>query len=742
MGEVYLAFDERLGRRVALKRLRPDRPSQRERLHREARALAHLHHSSIVQCFDVVERGDEEWLVMEYVEGPRLADLVAGGPLPLDRVVEYGRQIAEGLQVAHARGIVHRDLKTENVVIDRSTDRAKILDFGLVRSFGKDGLDADSLTASGVMVGTVRAVSPEQAMGMTVGPQSDLFSLGVLLYEMVAGTSPYSARSPVATLSRIVGEAPEPLAPQVPEALDRLVFRLLEKSPENRPRDAAEVARTLGRLQPTLEGAESPRSVRSTPRSSGDPYADLEKTTLDAGLAAPASKTPPESQAPANSTASATSRRARVGWITLAGLGILLALVASVWLRSFISDSETAPRPSMAPASASSESDEPPSAEAGWEALEAYEEEGNIDRAIEIFLARIEADAESADDHAGLARAYWRKFYASSSDSMWVEQATALAQMAVELAKDEGEEARARTSLGLVQMEKGEAEQARRELEEALALDPASVDAYRGLAEVFQAGGQYDAAERSIGSALELSPEDHELYDLLGGLQFRRARYEEAESAFRRSVELAPNLGIGYRNLAGVYIARGELAEAAAMLERALAIRPTPSIHLNLGTVYFFQGLYSRAADSYEKALDSESGVHEPVAWANLGDAYRQIPQRRDEAPRAFQQAVRLLEMRLVEEGTEPDGWRLSQLALYQSKADLEEEARRTLGEFEAEDPRSLLRVATAWEILGERGKALESLSAAFDGGLDPDEVQRDPEFASLRSDRRYHELF
>lgn len=165
MGEVFLAFDRRLGRHVAIKRLRSDlgTASARERLRREARATARLSHSAIVQVFDLIETDQGDWIVMELVDGPRLADLTASGPLPLSQALVYGRQIAEGLAAAHALGLVHRDLKAENVLIAQAGQpAAKILDFGLVRELQAEDSE-ESLTRTGAVLGTLRTVAPEQA---------------------------------------------------------------------------------------------------------------------------------------------------------------------------------------------------------------------------------------------------------------------------------------------------------------------------------------------------------------------------------------------------------------------------------------------------------------------------------------------------------------------------------------------------------------------------------------------------
>jgi serine/threonine-protein kinase len=254
MGEVWRAHDSRLGRQVALKRVRTDRRAsflEREHLRREARAAARLSHPAVVQLYDLLETPEGDWLVLEYVEGPSLAELLRRGPLPVETVCRLGCQVAEGLAQAHARGLVHRDLKAENVMMTRAgtgATQAKILDFGLARSLLEEETAA---TAGGVVAGTFRAMAPEQARGEAVGPVADLFALGVLLYEMSTGRSPFAGKSAAHTLHRVTHEVPPParaLRPQIPPALDTLIAGLLQKDPTHRPADAAEVARALARI--------------------------------------------------------------------------------------------------------------------------------------------------------------------------------------------------------------------------------------------------------------------------------------------------------------------------------------------------------------------------------------------------------------------------------------------------------------------------------------------------------------
>jgi serine/threonine-protein kinase len=287
MGEVFLAWDDRLERRVAVKRIRHETglpPRLRERFRREARAAARLNHPAIAQVHDLVEDGSGDAIVFEYVEGVTLAERLAGGALGAAAAVRLGREIAEGLAAAHQAGLIHRDLKAENVIVTPA-GRAKILDFGLVRTEGEERGD-EALTQHGAIVGTYHAMSPEQAGGGDVDARSDLFSLGALLYQMLTGRAPFRGASPLDTLRRVLTENPPPLPdtrPDVPPELDDLVGRLLAKDRDLRPRSAAEVALALARLetrlaatgsvsdQPTGAFPMAPPGIQNVERTAGRP---------------------------------------------------------------------------------------------------------------------------------------------------------------------------------------------------------------------------------------------------------------------------------------------------------------------------------------------------------------------------------------------------------------------------------------------------------------------------------------
>ncbi|MCP3956463.1 MAG: protein kinase [bacterium] len=260
MSEVFRARDTRDDRLVAIKRLRselaegvrPGGPPEdsgkqaRQRFQREARTVARLDHPAIVKLHDFISAYGADWLVMELVDGRTLRSVLREGPLSPERAVALAREIASGLAEAHGKDIVHRDLKTENVLVTRG-GHAKIVDFGLARRV----THSDTLTGAQSILGTFRAMSPEQVRGETLDPRSDLFSFGILLYEMVCGCSPFAHSNDLEAMRLILGERQLSAVernPDVPAPLSELIDQMLEKDPNLRPRTAQEVERSLDRV--------------------------------------------------------------------------------------------------------------------------------------------------------------------------------------------------------------------------------------------------------------------------------------------------------------------------------------------------------------------------------------------------------------------------------------------------------------------------------------------------------------
>jgi len=271
MGEVYRARDTRLRRIVALKILPTLSASGdlRVRFEREARAISALNHPNICALYDMGRENGTDYIVMEYLEGETLAERIARGPVSLTQTLRYGIEIGEALQQAHRSGVVHRDLKPGNVVI--TSGGAKLVDFGLAQTLqqsvhthaheSSSTTDVAPLTAEGRIRGTLHYMSPEQIEGKTVDPRSDIFSLGVLLYEMVTGRHPFEGASRAGILAAILSNDPPPirsLRPATPPALERVISVALEKDPERRWQSAQDVAQQLHWIGETPASRDAP----------------------------------------------------------------------------------------------------------------------------------------------------------------------------------------------------------------------------------------------------------------------------------------------------------------------------------------------------------------------------------------------------------------------------------------------------------------------------------------------------
>ena len=804
MGEAFRAWDQRLGRHVAMKQVRNDGSNarRRARFRREARTAAQLTHPSVVQVYDLLEEPDGDWIVMELVHGESLEGLLRDGPLEPQRAITLGLQIAEGLAAAHQNGIVHRDLKTENVMIDPGPpERAKILDFGLAKYVASDPGEP-SISERGQVLGTARAMSPEQARGFEVDPRSDLFSLGIVLYEMSTGVSPFLGETFMDTLSRVVSYTPDPasaISPDLPEDFCRLIDQLLQKAPELRPANASQVAGRLFKLtvesgasaearvpatetriepgsdlpeasQENRQGNGQGKRARQAAVASGDGWRpddaqeagrtfELEKATLELEPSGA------EQNSSARSWLSRSSGRGVRRWMLPAAVsatvvaGVLVGALAigigPTWWPS------EKPEPEIAAPVDAMTLDPEAAYERGAALLKNFHRPGNVDQAVKIFLRLADLNDNSAPAYAGLAAAYWRKFedVSKSRDPMFLQQAEAAAEEAVRL---DPYLADARTSRGRVYTEQGRFDEAEADFELARQLDPSDPEVWYAYGRFHQVADRLEPAIESYSKGLELAPDDRRMYDALGGVYFRLSRYDEAEQMFEQSVERVPDNVYGYRNLAAVYHVRGRYTEAAAMLQKALKIRPDAALYSNLGLIFFIQGLYSRAADTYEKALNMAGSANDPLFWANLADAYRWVPGKRQESTDAYLRALQLIKTRL--ELQPSNSVLLSRRALYLAKIDRSEAALKVLEELTLEAPAlgnpaledpaledpapraqmdlfSLFRCAITYELLGRRDAALDLLEEAFSRGFTPSEVAADPELRELRADPEYHRI-
>jgi beta-lactam-binding protein with PASTA domain/predicted Ser/Thr protein kinase len=280
MATVYLAEDQDLGRRVALKVL-DERHAQDaqfvERFRREAMSAAVLSHPNIVAVYDRGEANGTYYIAMEYLEGKTLKELiVARGPTPVRVAIDYARQILAALDFAHRNGIVHRDIKPHNVII-APDGRLKVMDFGIARS------GSSQVTEAGSIIGTAQYLSPEQARGASAGPPADIYSTGIVLYEMLTGSVPFTGDTPLEVAMKHLSSVPEPPSkkrPEIPHNLDAVVLRALAKDPDSRYRNAREMDADLARIAAGLSISPATEEAATTVLSGAGIQAETEVTRI------------------------------------------------------------------------------------------------------------------------------------------------------------------------------------------------------------------------------------------------------------------------------------------------------------------------------------------------------------------------------------------------------------------------------------------------------------------------------
>jgi eukaryotic-like serine/threonine-protein kinase len=722
MGEVYRARDTRLDRLVAVKVLPPgaaDDRSFQDRFQREARTISSLSHPNICALFDIGEQDGRPFLVMEYLAGQTLAERLAAGPPPIADALAWAVQIADGMARAHAAGIVHRDLKPGNIMLV-DDGPVKILDFGLAKQFAAGSEDATALHATemGITSGTVAYMSPEQALGERIDHRSDIFSFGVLLYELFGGTRPFTGRNAFSVMHQILHDEPKPLPralPSVPEPLGRLIARMLAKAPDERPQMMLEVGQWLrtiarGDSEAMPEGASArraPASVATSP--SWFRWAPGRRPTGRSWAAA--------------------------GLVLLIAAAAAATLVPSIRDRGL--DAFRTPSPSDA---AGADAGTPTTAfewtTRGRALLQRFDRLGNVDGALDACQRAVALEPENAFAHTCLAEALVRKDRLTP-DPQWMRQATEAAQRSVDLNPDL---AAAHVALGLVRLRSSQLDDGRAAFGRAIDLDPLAAKAYVGIGEYHQARGEARQAEAAYREAARLAPDDWHALTQVGHVLYEQARYEEAAGTWERAREVTPDNPVVLRNLGAVYHMLERTDQAASALQRALEIQPSATVYSNLGTLRFFQGRYTDASAAFEKAVELNPTYF--LYWANLGDARRWLPGQTTQAGEAYGRAVALVEDDLRANALDPD--RRTQLALYLAKSGQPERAAEELRQWESAGnptPASHFRAAVVHEIGGRRDAALKALQEALGAGYAPGEIQGEPELVNLRADVRYHRM-
>jgi|WetSurMetagenome_2_1015567.scaffolds.fasta_scaffold01676_3 eukaryotic-like serine/threonine-protein kinase len=623
MGEVYRARDTRLDRDIAFKVLPAEMAGDRDRLERfrrEAKALAALDHPGVVSVYSVEEADGVHFLTMQLVEGQPLDRLIPSAGMPVDRILAIASGLADALVAAHARGIVHRDLKPANVMIT-ADGRVKVLDFGLAKFAEPDPSGAPTvthvLTKSGIVMGTVPYMSPEQVSGRPVDQRSDIFSFGVTLYEMVAGRRPFQAASSAELASQILRDTPRPLAElrgSLPAGLDALVERCLEKRAEDRFASAGELAGALQavrrRLQPRTgvpaETAAAPsgndRSIVVVPfaNSSADPENEFFSDGLTEEIISDLSKI--TALRVISRTSSMQLKGARKDLRTIAReLGVRYVLEGSV--RKAGSSLRITAQLADASADASMWSEKyTGTLDDVFEVQERVSRE--IVRALDITL--------TSDEHRRLAE---RPIANARAFELFLQ---------------------ARTELRRYSPGRAEAL-----LREAVRIEGASptlasqliwVKVMRVRAGMSADRSLLDEAEREARELLERVPEAGFGHSLLGQIEYERGLLVEAVRHFKVALAREPNDSDTLVYLGMAYVAAARYGEAFATVRRMVACDPlSPLSWLSAGTAPSFEGRPAEGIPDLEHALELDPN-NLMVHWGS-GYVYAQLG-RLDDARR------------------------------------------------------------------------------------------------------------
>jgi serine/threonine-protein kinase len=736
MGIVYLARDTRLDRAVALKVLPQEFARDATllaRFRREAKTVAALNHPNIATLYSVEEADGVRFLTMELVEGQRLDALLAPGGLPLPRILDLALPLTDALVAAHEKGIVHRDLKPTNVMVTKD-GRVKVLDFGLAKLAVPGGaMDPEAtqgaavtspLTSTGQVVGTVPYMAPEQLRGEAVDARSDLFALGIMLYELVTGQRPFTGKSLSDVTSSILRDAPTPmtaLRPGLPRDIARIVGRCLEKAPRERFQTARDVYNELRLVRKELEGADSARAdspallsapiADDTPSIAVLPFVNMSKDEENEYFADGLS------EELLNVLAKIRGLRvvSRTSAFHFKGKDVDLATVAqklnvATILEGSVRKSGRRVRITAQLIQVSTDSHL-------WS--ETY------DRELEDIFAVQDDIAQSVVKEARAAL-LGEKPDASASAKVKAEVEAA--------AKGRRENAEAyRLYLqGRFFTDRRTREGAAKGIEyyrQALELDPGYALAWAGLARAYTEeavrgwasiaegfGRAREAAER----ALVLEPDLAEGYVALGWVRMSYDwDWKGAESSMRRALELAPGKAEVVRGAAFLAMIMGRLMEAIELERRAVALDPLSFLaHYNLGIDCSWAGLPEEAASAFRKAIELNpqgAGAHYflgnvHLAQGRVGEAFAAFEQESDEA-------FRLLGLTLAQHG--------------QGRSAESEAALRELIERHSEG--AAYQIAQACAYRGEADRAFQWLERAY--------AQRDPGLAWMRPNDLLHNL-
>ncbi len=697
-GVVYRAEDTELRRIVALKFLLEQAgadPKARERLRSEARTASSLNHPNICSIFEVGEQSGEVFIAMEYVEGKSLSKLIRPEGLPVETVLRYGLQIASALEHAHHHGIIHRDLKPLNIIVTPAGD-AKILDFGLARQNDPTEFDRQTLetvaTAAGTgLAGTFPYMAPEQFEGDSASARTDIWSLGIVLYEMAAGSRPFHGENLYRLCTSIVRDAPPPLPPHTPPGLASVIYRCLEKEPARRYHSAGEVRAALEALVPSSQTGvttlrtKSSRSLRATIAAAavvllaaagffafragyfGKHGGDLPMPSrvLLGVLSSPSSGDASQSAfenglvdtldsrlgdlGTANRLAvipTSEMRNKRVTTVEAARkqLGVNLVLVLNVQRAA----DQARVNYALVDASSLQQLRSGTITAPGNDpfALQDRVFEG-VATAMQLQLAP--QQKQSLATHGTLQPAAY-DFYLQGrgylQDYVKPENVDAAIQVFTHALDEDPAFAAANAGLGEAYWSKYQlthdkqwVDAATRNCQKAAELDAALASAYICLGRVFVGTGKYKNALEQYKRAVELEPASDTAQGGLAYTYEQLNRLDDAEKTYKQAIAMRPDYWATYNWLGLFYQRHARYEDARAMYSQVVSLAPDSFTgYSNLGGVCVLQGRYAEAIPFLQQSLSIRPTAD---ASSNLGTAYFQM-RRYPESAVQFEDAVKL----------------------------------------------------------------------------------------------------
>ncbi|MEK6288658.1 MAG: protein kinase [Acidobacteriota bacterium] len=740
MGEVYLAEDTRLGRKVALKVLPAQFTKDESRLRRfekEARATSALNHPNILTVFEVGQTEDLHFIATEFIEGKTLRQYAALTRIELSKALDISIQVASALSVAHQAGIAHRDIKPENLML-REDGYVKVLDFGLAKLIGEKGPTTDTEaatiakadTAPGTVMGTANYMSPEQVRGLEIDPRTDIFSLGVVLYELIARRRPFDGPTPTDVIVAIVAKEPAPLgqfAPNVPNELERIVTKALAKDREERYQSAKDLLIDLKRLKQRLEvEAEISRSFPSgiERQSSGElpkllpsiavlPFAntsaDPDNEYFCEGLA----------EELINALAKLDGLRvmARTSAFSFKGKN---ADVREIGMKLNVSSVLEG------------------SVRKVGNRLRIMAQLINVADGYHIWSERYDRQMEDIFDiQDELSLAITNALKVRLLDT----ERAALLQRRID-----NPEAYRLYLLGRFHLNKYTEEGCKKAVEyfeQAIGIEPGYAPAYSGLADSYRRLWifGYIPPDKTVpqwktaaAKALELDDTLAEAHVSLASLKcLYDWDWRGAELEFKRGIELDPNNPLAYQNYGYVFIARGQMEEALAQSRRALELDPlSMTQNTHMGYILAYARQYDRALERGRKIIEIEPRHH--GGYTLMGYAYR-AKEMYNEALEVIQKSIAL------------GGGAVAMIIAAGSYAGMGklDEARQGLDKLLAIRQQKYMPayfIASIYSALGDTDRAFDWLEKAYEehnGFLVFLKVQQS--FDRLHSDPRFNEL-